>query len=366
MNLESRTESLREVLEQANVDGFVVMNIHELDTANLEYLTGLRGRAALIITLDRKLLVTTPTEVGLLKEKSRDVEIVVGEHNIVKSIVSIINKLGMKNVGINTRRIWCYNYDYIATELQTTELVSLEEPIEHLRLRKDEEELERIEKACGITDEAFSHAMKLVRPGMAERDLAIEIEYFMRRAGAEGVAFPPIIATAENSAFPHAFPDTVPVHREIKDGSLLLIDIGARYEGYCSDMTRTVVVGSASKQQTALYKIVLEAQKRAIKLTREGSSAKVIDQAAREVVRGAGYGHRFVHGLGHGVGLENCEKPEIDETTELEVDTGMVFTIEPGIYIPKWGGIRIEDTVVVNETGCRVLTNSPKCELCQI
>lgn len=366
MNFEMRIEKLRNSLKDNDLDGFVVVNIRGSDVANLSYLTGFNSQGALIITYDCKILITTSTEVELTKAKIRGVKIAEFKFDLIEKIVNTLKDMSLRRIGINSKGITFHDYRRVEKELKPIELIPLENRIERLRLYKDGDEIKRIEKAVEITDKAFSHALEVIRPGMTERDLAIELECFMRSAGAEGLAFPPIIAVGENSAFPHAFPDAMPEHRNIKEGSLLLIDMGARYEGYCSDMTRTIVVGNASDKQKEIYKIVLEAQRKAIGHIKDGIRARDIDQAAREVIEKAGYGEKFMHGLGHGVGLEISEKPMISQEGENEIRTGMVFTIEPGIYIPNWGGIRIEDTVLLEESDCRVLTTSPKERLCQI
>lgn len=228
--------------------------------------------------------------------------------------------------------------------------------VEALRGPKEPGEIERIEAAVALADRAFEYICSRLK-GRTEREVALDLEFFMRSEGAERIAFPSIVASGENGSLPHA----VPTDRVISDGDLVTLDFGAVVDGYCSDMTRTVVVGKPDSRQKEIYSLVLEAQERGVQATRAGRLGKEVDAEARRVIEAAGYGDRFGHGLGHGVGLEIHEEfPRLSKRGEVRLEPGMVTSVEPGIYIPGWGGVRIEDLVVVEEEGCRVLTRSTK------
>ncbi len=229
--------------------------------------------------------------------------------------------------------------------------------IETLRGVKDGEELAAIQKAVAVADAAFKHILDFLRPGVTEREIALELEFFMRRAGAESLAFPSIVASGPNGALPHA----VPTDRRITNGDLVTLDFGCVVDGYCSDITRTVAIGEPDEKSRDLYQLVLRAQLAAIEAIRPGMEAREVDRIARDIIREAGYGEYFGHGLGHGLGMNVHEEiPRLSPRGEVVLQPGMVCSVEPGVYIPGWGGIRIEDLVVVTETGCRILTESSK------
>ena len=228
--------------------------------------------------------------------------------------------------------------------------------LETARMVKDADEIARIEAAQEITDAAFEHVVRSIAPGVSEADLALEIEIFMRRSGAEGVAFPTIVASGPNSSKPHAGVTA----RLLADGDLVKMDFGALVGGYRADMTRTVVLGAASARQRAMHDAVREANEAAIAACRAGVTGPQLHGVAVEVLERHGMADRFGHGLGHGVGLDVHEGPSIGPRSKDVLAAGMVVTIEPGVYEPGFGGVRIEDLVVVEEGGCRVLTRSTK------
>jgi Xaa-Pro aminopeptidase len=232
----------------------------------------------------------------------------------------------------------------------TTELV------ERLRMVKEPEELDRIREAARMADEGLAHVLERVSEGVSERELALELEFFMRRRGADDVSFDPIVAAAERSALPHARP----TDRQVEKGRYLLFDLGCIYEGYCSDMTRTVVVGEPDDRHREIYELVARAQQAGLDAVEPGRPAAEVDRAARGVIEEAGLGDAFGHGLGHGVGIEIHEAPTIRATSRDVLEVGQVITIEPGVYLPGWGGVRVEDLVAVTPGGPAVLSRSPK------
>jgi Xaa-Pro aminopeptidase len=232
----------------------------------------------------------------------------------------------------------------------------VEHQIEDLRQVKESAEIEAIERAAALTDKAFDHILGYIRAGMREVDVAVELEGFMRLSGSEGLAFDSIVASGPNSARPHAGV----TDRVIGDGEFLKLDFGARVDGYCSDMTRTVVIGEATDEHRRIYDAVLEANEAAIAGARAGMAGRDIDAIARDVLTKKGFGDNFGHGLGHGVGLAVHELPSLGRASRTAVRSGSVVTIEPGVYLPGFGGVRIEDLVVVEDGGVRLLSHSPK------
>ncbi len=224
-----------------------------------------------------------------------------------------------------------------------------------LRKVKDETELALIEKAAEMTNRGMKKAFEVMEAGLKERDVAAEIEYEMRKAGSDGVAFETIVSSGPSSAFPHGGCGD----REVRRGDFIVIDIGAKYKGYCADLTRTMIVGEPSAKQREIYETVRKAQASAMGVIQAGVEGKKVDKVARECIAEAGYGENFVHSLGHGVGLDVHEPPTLGPRSKDVLASGNVVTVEPGIYIPKFGGVRIEDTVVVLDEKANKLTKAP-------
>lgn len=235
------------------------------------------------------------------------------------------------------------------------ELAPMGDRIERCRAVKDEYELARIMQAQRITDAAFSYALSIIRRGMTERELALELEFFMRKNGADALAFDTICVSGKKSSMPHGEPEDIPI-----DDGFLTMDFGARFDGYCSDMTRTVCIGTPTDEMRFVYDTVFAAQKAAIEAARGGIKGKTVDKAARDVINGAGFEGCFGHATGHSLGLEIHESPNFSPREEQIVPCGAVISVEPGIYLPDKGGVRIEDIVFLTENGCKILTNSTK------
>jgi len=233
--------------------------------------------------------------------------------------------------------------------------------VELERQLKEPEEIERMSQAAAIADAAFQHILGVMKPGVAERDIALELEFTMRRSGSEEMPFDPIVASGPNAARPHAIPGA----RELEVGDMVVLDFGAKVGGYCSDMTRTVVIGKASDDQRRIYDAVLEANEAGLASVRAGLPCTEVDLAARTVLQGYGLGEYFTHGVGHGVGLDVHESPTLSPRSNQSLRRSMAVTVEPGVYVSGVAGVRIEDLVVVEEAGCRILTHSPK-ELIEI
>lgn len=236
------------------------------------------------------------------------------------------------------------------------EFVGTTQVVERLRMVKEPPELDRIREAARMADEGLAHVLERVTEGASERELALELEFYMRRQGADDVSFDLIVAAAERSALPHAHPS----ERQVEKGRYLLFDLGCIYDGYCSDLTRTVMVGDPDERHREIYGLVARAQQAGLDAVRPGCPAAEVDRAARQVIEEAGLGDAFGHGLGHGVGVEIHEAPTIRSTSSDVLEVGNVITIEPGVYIPGWGGVRIEDLVAVGPEGADVLSRSTK------
>lgn len=251
-------------------------------------------------------------------------------------------------------------FKYVAEQFRGAVKV-VDQLVESMRQIKESEEIERIEAAAGIADAGFEHIVEFIKEGMTEREVALELEFHMRKNGSEGIPFDVIVASGPNGARPHA----IPGDRRLEAGDLVVIDFGARVGGYCSDMTRTVAIGTASTDQRRLYEAVLEANQAGIVAARAGMPCAEMDGAARDSLHRAGFGDHFTHGLGHGVGLDVHEMPSIGAQSTQSLRRGMVVTVEPGVYLSGVAGVRIEDLVLVEESGCRLLNQATK-ELIEI
>lgn len=240
--------------------------------------------------------------------------------------------------------------------LSWCDLVDSSVILRQMRQVKDDSEITVIREAIRITDLAFSKILDSVRPGKTEEEISLELEYSLRSMGASGRCFDYIVASGYRSALPHG----VATKKRLAENEFLTIDFGARFQGYCSDFTRTIFIGAPDTRHTEIYQIVLEAQKAGIEALKPGLSGKEVDAAARKVINKAGYGEYFGHGLGHSLGLEIHENPRLSPHENEIIRPGMILTVEPGIYIPGWGGVRIEDVVLVTQDGAEVLTQASK------
>jgi Xaa-Pro aminopeptidase len=291
---------------------------------------------------------------GQASQQCKGFEII--EHNNEKSIYQIINSLGIKQLSFEEDFVTYGQYKELEDKLTGISLSPLNGIVNKLRRYKDSEELSIIEKAAIITDEAFGYIIEYIKPGISEKEISFELENCMRKKGASGTSFNIIVASGIRSAMPHG----VASDKLVEKGDFITMDFGCVYQGYCSDMTRTIVIGKATEKQREIYNIVLEAQQKALEAIKPGISTKEVDRVARNVISTYGYGKYFGHGLGHGVGLEIHEEPRLSPLGKDILEAGMVITNEPGIYIPDFGGVRIEDLVVVTHDGNKVLSKSPK------
>jgi Xaa-Pro aminopeptidase len=349
---ETRAQAVREGLAERKLDALLVSN-----GPNLRYLTGFTGENAnLLITAAGAVLFTDPRfEIQAAQEVTCAVKVAPGA--LVAQVAEAIRRQGVKRLGFEPARMTYDAYQTLIPRLpMNAETVGVNGWIEGLRMVKSLAELALIRRAVGICSEAFEQVAAKVRVGMKESDLAAELEFRMRRLGAEKPSFETIVAAGERSALPHAQPTAA----KLAEDGLVVVDMGAFHQGYASDMTRMLFVGKPRTKVKRAYRAVLEAQLAAIDAVKAGRATAAVDRAARKVLAGYGLERAFVHSTGHGLGLEIHEPPRLGRRDKKRLASGMAVTIEPGVYLEGWGGIRIEDTVVVTESGCEVLTPTSK------
>ena len=328
---------------------------------NLRYLTGFTGsHGNLLITPNRAILFTDPRyTMQAANETACEVRIAKGP--LSGAVSAAIGRMKLRRIGYEPARMTCDVLEGLKSKLpMRAAMEPVREPaegwIEELRTVKSPDEIERIRRSVKTNSRAFEQAVARVKPGMSESDLAAELEYRMRRLGAEKPSFETIVAGGARSAWPHAQPTA----SRLQPGDLTIVDMGAMQDGYASDMTRMLFLGAPTAKVKRAYRAVLEAQLAAIDTVRPGVKAAAVDAAARDVLKRHGLDRAFVHSTGHGLGLEIHEPPRIGRRSKAKLHAGMAVTIEPGVYLEGFGGIRIEDTVIVTETGCQVLTPTSK------
>ncbi|WP_202820110.1 M24 family metallopeptidase [Calderihabitans maritimus] len=347
-----RLERLRENFEAQEIEAMLVMQ-----PENRRYLSGFTGTfGVLVIGFQEAYLITDFRYVEQAEKQASEFKVVKYGNSIYETLSEVLKKLDVNKVGFEAEHVTYAQFVNLRDKLDFVTLKPVEGLIERLRQFKDEGEIDLIRRAVVIADKAFEHILSYLRPGVKEKEIALELEFFMRRNGAEKAAFDIIVASGPRGSLPHG----VASDRQVQPGDLIVMDFGAVYQGYHSDITRTVVVGEPDERQKEIYNIVLEAQVAAIKAIKPGKVTSEIDLVARNIIAGYGYGEHFGHGLGHGVGLAVHERPRLASTDFTQLETGMVMTVEPGIYVKDWGGVRIEDMVVVRENGCEVLTGATK------
>ena len=346
-----RLERLRARLSEEALDGLLVSA-----PSNVFYLSGFRGSSgALLITADRQLLLSDFRYRLQASEQAREFEFIEIERKLIAGAGAEAVKTAVKRLGFDPAHLTCELRDQLAEAAEGVELLPQAGLVEVLRAVKSPREVKRIAEAAALADRALAHMIGLLRPGATERQIALEGEFLMRREGAEAAAFDIIVASGPRSALPHA--ETT--DRALEPGDLVVIDIGARVAGYCSDMTRTFAVEHAGDRASQIYRIVYRAQRAAAAQLRPGVVCGELDATARAVIDEAGHGDDFGHGLGHGVGIEVHERPRLGKGEEVRLVAGNVVTVEPGVYLDGFGGVRLEDLMVVTEDGAQTLTGSP-------
>ena len=342
-------------LERSGLDAVLLT-----EEANRFYATGFHSAGtdgAALVTRTKHFYLTDSryTEAAGRAVQGAELREVVTGRGYLVQFREIMQELGLQKVGFDDAYMTVQDYERYRKELPC-ELVPASKLLTELRRSKDAEELETMIAAQRIAERALEQIVREIRPGVAEREIAARLQYLMLHFGAENMSFDPIVVSGANGSQPHG----VPGDKLIQDGEFVTMDFGCIYHGYCSDMTRTVAVGHVTEEMRRVYQTVLDAQKAGIAVAKAGLTGKEVDGAARAVIEKAGYGKYFGHSFGHGVGVEIHEAPNASPLNETPLPVGAVISAEPGIYIPGKLGVRIEDVIVLTETGCRDITNAPK------
>jgi Xaa-Pro aminopeptidase len=355
MHVGARPARVRAALEGAGCDALLVTRL-----PNVRYLTGFTGSAGVVLVSGDAVVLLTDGRYDTqsheqVEAAGVDARIVIAGHaeqlDRLRGLVAPVPRLGLEAHGVTwaQQRAW-------AKAFERVQLVATDDLVEGLRLVKEPGEVARIRAACSIADDALAATLPMLATRPTERDFALALEVAMRERGASGTSFDTIVASGPNGALPHARPTA----REIEARELVVIDFGCIVDGYCSDMTRTVSVGDPGPDARQLWDVVRASQEAGRDAVGTGVACADVDRASRAVIEAAGWGAEFSHGTGHGVGLEIHESPRVAKAAGGTLNAGVVVTVEPGVYLPGVGGVRLEDTVVVTETGCDALTSFPK------
>ena len=347
-----RVNRLRELLAKTSGDALLVTN-----PVNRRYLSGFTGSAgALLIAQGHAALVTDFRYREQAPQQAQGFEIIEHGNVMNATIADVLRQWGVKTLLFEDASMTIASYRSLEIAIDFAQLLPAGALVEQLRMVKDECEIAIMQEAADLADRAFTHILGFIKPGVTETQIALELEVFMRSQGATSSSFDTIVASGERSALPHG----VASDKAIGRNEFVKLDYGAYYKGYCSDITRTVVVGTPSDKHREIYLIVQEAQQYALDHLVPGMTGKEGDALTRDIITRYGYGECFGHGTGHGLGMEIHEAPRLSLTGDTVLTPGMTFTVEPGIYLPGFGGVRIEDDVVMTESGIHILTRSPK------
>jgi len=352
----SRLEKLRRSLILQEFDALLVSQ-----PENRRYLSGFTGSAGwLLVSAVNAFLAVDFRYVEQATREAADFEIIHVKGDVANWLPKALLDLGFKKAGFEADQIPFASHQRLCKAITDSQhelqLVPTTGLVESLRAIKEPEELQSITEAVKLADTALDYARSIIRPGITERELAWELERCLREAGSDPIPFDIIVSSGPNSALPHVRPS----ERAISKGEPVVIDLGARVSGYCSDLSRTLCLGEQDETFSKVHNIVLGAQLTALAMIRAGMSGDEADRLARMVVDEAGYGQAFGHGLGHGVGLQAHESPRLGPSSSDGLVDGMVFTVEPGVYVPGWGGIRIEDTVAMENGKVKAVTEAEK------
>jgi Xaa-Pro aminopeptidase len=355
MNRKNRVQRLREGLGEGKLDAIFISQ-----PENRRYLSGFDGSAGFLLITPEDKILATDSRYTLQAKDQTDCEIFTITNELSKWLPKLVAELKIKRLGFEAGHISFalhhQLYDILKKGKPETKLIPAEGMVESIRAVKEPEEIELITRAAEIADAAMEYAGAKIQAGMTEKEIAWEIERFMREKGSESLPFDIIVASGENSALPHAKPSA----KKINKGEPIMIDFGARIEGYSSDLSRTICIGTPDDKFKKLRDIVLGAQLGAMALIKEEISGAEADNLARTIIEEAGYAQNFGHGLGHGVGLAPHESPRLGPNSSDKLINGMVFTIEPGIYLEGWGGVRIEDLVIMEEGKTKEISKARK------
>ncbi|WP_020616804.1 M24 family metallopeptidase [Paenibacillus daejeonensis] len=347
-----RVHRLREKLAERGLKAMLISN-----PVNRRYLSGFTGSSGyVLVTEQESWLLTDFRYMAQAPQQAPRFQVVDHGTSPIDAIGELLSAAGHGRLGFEQEFVVFSDYTAWSESLSGTELVPVSGVVEELRVIKDEQEIAVMQEAAELADATFAHIVGLLKPGMVESDIALEMEVFMRSRGATSSSFDTIVASGERSALPHG----VASSRVIGNNEFVKLDFGAYYHGYCSDLTRTVVVGQPTDKHKEIYSIVLEAQMHALDHIRPGMTGVEADALTRDIITRYGYGDHFGHGTGHGLGMEIHEAPRLSRLSQTVLTPGMTVTVEPGIYLPGFGGVRIEDDIVITDNGIKILTSSPK------
>ena len=351
---EKRLSRLRKKLREQNLEAFFITN-----PVNCRYLSGFSGSTVnLLISLEEAYLITD-FRYSQQAEEEAPLYSIIAKGSMFSVLEGLCRDYSLKSIAFEQNYMTVYSYESLKKSLSEVKLVPLIKTVEELRTVKDLHEISLLRKAAEITEESFIKILPFIKPGIQERDVSLELEYLLKQEGGTKAAFDFIAASGKRSSMPHG----VASSKRIELGDLVTLDFGIHYQGYCSDMTRTVAVGYAGEREKNLYQLVLQAQMEALQHIKAGISGESADYTARKLIAEKGQGKNFGHGLGHGLGLEVHEEPRLAPGIKTILKSGMVVTVEPGVYLPGFGGVRIEDMVLIQENGCEMLTQKYKEEL---
>ncbi|WP_420685211.1 M24 family metallopeptidase [Bacillus cereus] len=344
-----RITNIQKQLHNYGIDGLLITK-----KENRQYATNFTGSAGVVLIAAHKaIFITDFRYVDQAKTEIKAAEIIMHKGNLEEEVANQVSKLKIQKLGIEDNNMTLQQFKKLQKYIHT-EMVPVCEIIEDIRLIKDTSEIETMKIAATIADEAFHHIVTFLKPGISETDVRDELEFFMRKKGATSSSFQIIVASGIRSSLPHG----VASNKIIERGDIVTLDFGALYDGYCSDITRTVAIGEPSEEFQKIYNVVREALKRGTEAIKPGETAKSIDDITRNYITEHGYGQYFGHSTGHGLGLEIHEPLRLSQESKATLQEGMVVTVEPGIYIPNWGGCRIEDDIVITKDGYDVITKS--------
>ena len=347
-----RISKLRRSFKRLGVDAALVTNV-----PNVTYLTGFTGDdSAVLVARDEAILITDGRYTEQAEGETRGLEIFQRKKGLMEAAGKNAARLKARALGVEAQAMTLAQHKDLRKHCGRTRTVALGPVVEEQRQVKDADETKRIKRAIRVAEEAFELIRASLRPGQSEREIAARLEAAMRDLGAEAPSFPTIVAINERTSLPHA----QPTDRTLRSGDAVLFDWGARVNGYCSDLTRMLFVDTITPFYARIYDQVCQAQQKALIAIKAGLTTDTIDRAARDFLKSKRRGKHFSHGLGHGIGLEIHERPSVSARAATALKPGMIFTVEPGVYLPGRGGVRIEDDVLVRKDGCDVLTSLPK------
>ncbi|HEY5154988.1 MAG TPA: Xaa-Pro peptidase family protein [Acidimicrobiales bacterium] len=357
MDVAGRAPRLRKVFDEAGIEALLVTKL-----VNIRYLLGFTGSAGMVVVAADELVLVTD---GRYRDQAAEqlaasgvaARILISDADQRELVSEVVRSAGVARLGLEADAVtWGEQRAFAETWFPTVELVPTSGLMEGLRLVKDDGEVARIGAAAAVADAALANVRHRLVDGLSEQEFGLALDTEIRALGATGTSFETIVGSGPNGAKPHHRPST----RRIERGDLVVLDFGAVVDGYCSDMTRTVMVGDPSPTQQRMLEVVTAAQQAGVDAVAAGVATRAVDAACRQVITDAGWGEAFLHATGHGVGLEIHEAPRVAATADATLAPGLVVTVEPGVYLPDHGGVRVEDTLVVTTGGCRALTLTPK------